>query len=279
MNPFLKRKDGNNDNLPLVKFHRMQSQICALTEDEFLEKSKVNFKALLESSSTKLDQKINKDLKVDDWRKILDNIPDFKTISYNIEFYTNYNELLTESLYYYEQVSKRAYKMGLGRLHRSAARTSITLSINAAEDYINFLCEESNKSNKVKKSSFMNKWKEFIPNIENEYPFLKIGYDIRNESIIHFKSKEDLNLKHIIDLNFKNAEKLQNEVGALIDFCNSNFRQTALDSDDILPVNIYVDYLFDYISLNASILNEINPAIVDEIFKEIKKRINIESPN
>lgn len=253
----LRRKDGDNMNVPLIKFHLKQSDICAITEEEFLSKSQENLIDLLgDTSSIELDEKINSDLNLTNWRDHV-RVGDNSLFNFNIEFYSNYKELLSES-WFYSDNSKRAFSKEAGRLHRSYARISLILSITAAEDYVNYLWAITEQPSDVKKQSLMNKWKVFIPNLESEFPFFIEGYKIRNNSIIHHKTKSSLDLKHILDLNYLNAIKLKDTVREMIEKCENEINDISIENQQTDQVNMLANYTMNNISMFASIIEEIN---------------------
>ncbi|THF52988.1 hypothetical protein E6C50_01920 [Flavobacterium supellecticarium] len=250
-----KRKDLGKDLSVFKKVELLMSNICALTEEEFLYEYDKSISEVL-GKSQDFNSQLKSWLKLDDWHKQFDGIHPSNSTNIEISGYSNYKELLEEAHMYADIVAKRAYENKQGRLHRSSSRISILLSITAAEDFANLQCSKvlGWSKKKVSSKSLIDKWKDLIPGFETEFSEFKRHLKIRNESIIHFKNSETLDLKHIINLNHKNAKELVELVISMI----LKSKKSMRDGFDVVDPNNYYNHFMQYLENAVGIAKEIN---------------------
>ena len=256
MNPIYKRKEQIKDLSIYQLIQYSMSDICALTEDEFLTKYDECVVKVFKDKPKELDEKLNSWLGVENWRKHFDGPFPSGPTDLNINGYSNYKELIDEAYFYAEFIAKKAYKMNKGRLHRSNSRISILLSITAAEDFVNLQCSKNLGLNKRKigSKSLIEKWNLLSPDFDENFPDFKNYLAIRNNSIIHFKDNEKLDLKHIIDLNYLNAKRLTELVLEMI----LKYKTIMRDVWDIFDPNSFYNVFIQNLEISQEIIREIN---------------------
>ncbi len=250
-----KRKDKTKD-LSIYRIVQLaMSDICALSEEEFLIKYDECVVDAFKEKPEEFDEKLNEWLGVDNWRKHFDGPFPSGPTDLEINGYSNYQELMQEAHYYAEFIAKRAYHMGRGRLHRSASRISILLTITASEDFVNLQCSKNIGLTKrqIGNKSLIDKWKLLLPELEKELIDFKHFLSIRNDSIIHFKNSGKLKLKHIIDLNYENAKKLNELVLNMM----LKYKVKMRDVWDIVEPNGFFNILWQNLEVTQEIMKEI----------------------
>lgn len=256
MKPIYKRKDKAKDMSIYRLVQLAMSDICALSEEEFLTKYDECVVDAFKVKPKEFDDKVNDWLGVDNWRKHFDGPFPSGPMNLEINGYSNYQELMQEAHYYAEFIAKRAFEMGRGRLHRSASRISILLTITASEDFVNLQCGKNIGLSKrqIGNKSLIEKWKLLLPDLKEELTEFKCYLKIRNNSIIHFKNSDKLELKHIIDLNFENAKKLNKLVLNMM----LEYKVKMRDVWDIVEPNGFYNILLQNLEVTQEIIKEIN---------------------
>jgi hypothetical protein len=247
-----KRKQNAKDFSTYQLLDYATSDICALTEEEYLTKYDECMVQVFQNKPEELDKHFNNWLG-EDWKEHFDGPFPSGPAHLEINGYSNYKELLDESKFYADFISKRAFDKELGRLHRSGARISILLSITAAEDFANLQCSKNLKltKNQIGRKSLRNKWQLLVPDFETKFPEFKDFLKLRNESIIHFKNSSKLEIKHIIDLNYKNASALNELIIEMI----LAYKNKMRDGFDVVDPNSFMNFFGQHFEILQDWIN------------------------
>jgi len=250
-----RRKEITKDLSIYTLIQLSMSDICALTEDEFLREYDKCVVEVFKEKPKELDAKLNDWLGVENWRKHFDGPFPSEPTDLVINGYSNYKELMDEAKLFADHLAKRAFKMEKGRVHRSTSRISILLSITASEDFANLQCFKNLKLSKRKigSISLLEKWRLLIPDFDNKFSEFSKFLKIRNTSIIHFKDSDKLDFKNIIDLNYKNASSLVELVLKMM----LEYKLLMRDAWDVVDPNSFLNILVQYLEISQDLMAEI----------------------